>query len=139
MEIFITITTFLLLGLILIFPILILKRLKKNILLNYSLISLFIVGLLIVVFAWWSHKSDLILLNNFGYNIDGMNHNEFYENVSSENMEKVKSLETSIMGIGWPLKAIFGFVIFLPYLIFVYIGKNSFDKVKNKKALLKTE
>ena len=68
-----------------------------------------------------------------------MNHNEFYENVSSENMEKVKSLETSIMGIGWPLKAIFGFVIFLPYLIFVYIGKNSFDKVKNKKALLKTE
>jgi len=139
MEIFITITTFLLLGLILIFPILILKRLKKNILLNYSLISLFIVGLLIVVFAWWSHKSDLILLNNFGYNIEGMNHNEFYENVSSKNMEKVKSLETSIMGIGWPLKAIFGFVIFLPYLIFVYIGKNSIDKVKNKKALLKTE
>lgn len=133
MEIFITITNFILFGLILIFPVFILRRLKKNVLFNYSLISLLILGILIVVFAWWSHKSDLILLNNLGYNIDGMNHNEFYGNVSSENMEKVKNLETSIMGIGWPLKAIFGFIIFIPYLIFVYIGKNIIDKKKNGK------
>ncbi|PHS64711.1 MAG: hypothetical protein COB12_08150 [Flavobacterium sp.] len=114
------------------------KRLKKNILLNYSLISLSILGILILTFAWWSYKSDLILLNHYGYNIDGMNHNEFYGNVTSENMEKVKSLETSIMGIGWPLKAMFEYVAFIPYLIFVYVGKIIIDRIKNKKTLPNT-
>jgi hypothetical protein len=48
-------------------------------------------------------------------------------------MEQVKSLETSIMGIGWPVKAIFGYVTFIPYLIFVYIGKIIINRMKNKK------
>ncbi|TXD63995.1 hypothetical protein [Polaribacter glomeratus] len=132
MEIFIKITTFLLFSFIVIFPILILKRLKKNILLNYTLISLLILAILIIIFTWWNNQSDLILLNYFGYNINGMNHNEIYENVASMNLEKVKHLETSIMGIGWPLKAVLGFVTFIPYLIFVYIGKMVLNRMKNK-------
>jgi hypothetical protein len=135
MEILIKITTFLLLGLIVIFPILILKQPKQNILLNYSFRSLLILAILMVIFTWWNNQSDLILLNNFGYNINGMNHNEIYENVDSVNMEKVKNLETSIMGIGWPLKAVFGFATFIPYLIFIYIGKIVIDRMKNKSII----
>ncbi|GAB1418445.1 hypothetical protein MASR2M12_12590 [Bacteroidales bacterium] len=97
------------------------------------MISLFALGILMMIFAWWSYKSDLILLKHYGYNIDGMNDTEFYGNVSPENMEQVRSLETSIMGIGWPLKAIFGYLIFIPYLIFVYSGKMLIKRLKKNK------
>lgn len=137
METLITISNFLILGLIFIAPILILiilKRLKtKRIVIIFSLIGLSVLGVLMLIFAWWSHESDLILLKHFGYNIDGMSETEFFGNVLPENMDKVKRLETSVMGIGWPVKAIFGFVMTIPYLIFVYIGKVLIDRIMIKK------
>lgn len=86
-----------------------------------------------LIFAWWSHESDLILLKHYGYNIDGMSESDFFGNVLPENMDKVKRLEISIMGIGWPLKAIFGFVMTIPYLAIVYLGKILFGRLKNNK------
>ena len=137
METIITISNLLILGLIIFAPIFILIILKKLrtkwILISYSLISLFMLGVIMLLFAWWSDESDLILLKHYGYNIDGMNETEFYGNVSPENMQKVKSLETSIMGIGWPLKAIFGYVTFIPYLIIVYLGNILINRLKNNK------
>ena len=137
METLITISNFLILGLIIFTPILILiilKRLKtKRTVIIYSLIGLFVLGVLMLIFAWWSHESDLILLKHFGYNIDGMSETEFFGNVLPENMDKVKRLETSVMGIGWPVKAIFGFVMTIPYLIFVYFGKVLIDRAMIKK------
>ena len=137
METLITISNFLILGLIIFTPILILiilKRLKtRRTVIIYSLIGLLVLGILMFIFAWWSHESDLILLKHYGYNIDGMNETEFYGNVSPENMEQVNRLVTSVMGIGWPLKAMFGFVMTFPYLIFVYIGKVLIDRIMIKK------
>ena len=137
METLITISNFLILGLIIFTPILILiilKRLKtKRTVIIYSLIGLFVLGVLMLIFAWWSHESDLILLKHFGYNIDGMSETEFFGNVLPENMDKVKRLETSVMGIGWPVKAIFGFVMTIPYLIFVYFGKVLIYRIMTKK------
>ena len=137
METLITISNFLILGLIILAPILILiilKRLKtKRTVIIYSLIGLFVLGVLMLIFAWWSYESDLILLKHFGYNIDGMSETEFFGNVLPENMDKVKRLETSVMGIGWPVKAIFGFVMTIPYLIFVYFGKALIDSAMIKK------
>ncbi len=137
METLITISNFLILGLIIILPILILiilKRLKaKRTVIIYSLIGLSVLGILTLIFAWWSYESDLILLKHYGYNIDGMNEAEFFGNVLPDNLDKVKRLETSIMGIGWPVKAIFGFVMTIPYLIFVYIGKVLIDRIMIKK------
>lgn len=137
MEILINITHFLILGLILTFPILlliILTRLKTRMtLILYAIIGLILLAIFVLLFAWWSYESDLILLKHYGYNINGMNHIDFYSNVSVENMDKVKSLETSIMGIGWPVKAIFGYVTFIPYLICVYIGKVLIERVKKNK------
>ena len=69
-------------------------------------IGILVTALLTLAFAWWSVTADEMLLAHYGYNIDGMNETEFYGKVAPENMERVKSLETSIMGIGWPLKAI---------------------------------
>lgn len=139
METLLTISNFLILGLILAVPILILIILKKknvgHTLIIYFPASLLILAILTLVLAWWLHASDLILLKHYGYNIDGINEAGFYRNVSPENMDKVKNLEISIMGIGWPAKAIFGYITFVPYLIFVYIGKIIVDKMnKNKSA-----
>ena len=137
METLITISNFLILGLIILAPILILiilKRLKtKRTVIIYSLIGLFVLGVLMLIFAWWSYESDLILLKHFGYNIDGMSETEFFGNVLPENMDKVKRLETSVMGIGWPVKAIFGFVMTIPYLIFVYFGKVLIYRIMTTK------
>lgn len=127
MEIIIKTVDLLIFGLILSTPILLLLTLKKVntkwTFLIYFVISLIVLAILIFTFSWWSYESDLILLRNYGYNIDGMNEMEFYGKVSSENMEEVKRLEKSIMGIGWPLKAIFGYFITIPYLLFIYLGK----------------
>lgn len=131
MEIIISLTNFLILGLIVTSPIIILFKLKRP-LIAYSLISLIILGVLIWIFAWWSDKSALILLDHYGYNHDGLNNTERFQNVASVNIEKVKNLETSVMGIGWPLKAIFGFLVTIPYLIFVYIVKVLIDRIKEK-------
>lgn len=99
----------------------ILKRLRiKETLLFYSIFNLIIMGVLILIFAWWADKYDLILMENLGYNFEGMDENEIFQNVSKNNLEKVKLLESRIMGIGWPLKAIFAYVFSIPYLIIVY-------------------
>jgi cyanate permease len=58
---------------------------------------------------------------------------ERFQNVAQENFEKVKSLEANSMGIGWPLKAIFGFAMTVPYLIIVYLGKIIISKFNNYK------
>jgi|ERR1035437_6804375 hypothetical protein len=133
METLVTISDFLILSLIISLPILLLIFLKrkspKRIAVKFFLIGFFSMALLISIYAAWSDISNLMLLKHYGYNADSMN----YDNVSSENRERVKNLVTSIMGIGWPLKAIFGFIMTIPYLIFVYIGKIMIGRLKNNK------
>lgn len=133
MEILITIIHFLILGIILISPILVFILLKKRrgqkmIIFKYYLISSVLLGVLIFIFAWWGYKSNMILLNHYGYNFDAWTKIERFQNVTQENIEKVKMLEMSIMGIGWPLKAIFGYVMIIPYLFLVHM----FNKIGNK-------
>lgn len=86
-------------------------------------------AILISIFAAWIDISSLMLLNHYGYSVDGMN----YDNVLPENRERVDGLVASIMGIGWPVKAMFGFVIFIPYLIVVYFMKKLIEKMKENR------
>jgi len=133
METLVKISDFLILCFIISLPILLLIFLKrkspKKIAVKFFLIGFFLMALSISIFAAWSEISNLMLLKHYWYNADSMN----YENVSSEDRERVKNLVTSIMGIGWPLKAIFGFIMTMPYLIFVYIGKKLISRLKNNK------
>jgi len=46
-------------------------------------------------------------------------------------LERVWNIENSMMGIGWPLKAIFGFIIFIPYLCVVFIVSKIIEKRKS--------
>lgn len=125
------------LGLIMLTPILLLLTLEKfnakRPFLVYFLIDLIFLGILIFAFTWWCDKSNMILLRIYGYNIDGINAVEIYGKVFPSNMEQVKRLETCIMGIGWPLKTIFGYVIAIPYLLFIYLGNVLIKRLANKR------
>jgi amino acid transporter len=137
MEKLITLVSFSLFVGILLCPILLFRKIKttkiRYKLLTYLTIGLFLNAVIVFVFAWWSYTSDLMLLEHYGYNIDGMNEAEFYGNVIPENMDKVKSIQRSIMGIGWPLKAIFAFVFCSPWIIVVYFVFYLTDKIKLNK------
>lgn len=137
MEKLITLVSFSLFVGILLCPILLLRKIKTTKIrykfLAYLTIGLFLNAVIVLVFAWRSYTSDLMLLEHYGYNIDGMNEAEFYGNVIPENMDKVKSIQRSIMGIGWPLKAIFAFVFCSPWIIIVYFVFYLTDKIKLNK------
>ncbi len=137
METIIKIADILILGLILSTPILLLLILEKlntkRTFLIYLLIGVIVLGILIFTFSWWCDKSNMMLLRNYGYNIDGMNDIEIYGNVSPNNLEQIKRIETSIMGIGWQLKALFGYVFVIPYLLFIYLGKMLITRLANKR------
>lgn len=137
MEKLITLVSFSLFVGILLCPILLLRKIKTTKIrykfLAYLTIGLFLNAVIVLVFAWWSYTSDLMLLEHYGYDIDGMNETEFYGNVIPENMDKVKSIQRSITGIGWPLKAIFAFVFCSPWIIVVYFVFYLTDKIKLNK------
>ena len=137
MEKLITLVSFSLFVGILLCPILLLRKIKTTKIrykfLTYLTIGLFLNAVIVLVFAWWSYTSDLMLLEHYGYDIDGMNEAEFYGNVIPENIDKVKSIQRSIMGIGWPLKAIFAFVFCSPWIIVVYFVFYLTDKIKLNK------
>ncbi|MVN23467.1 hypothetical protein [Mucilaginibacter arboris] len=136
METLTTITSlFLLVGLAL-SPIFILRRLDK-LKVKYKFIAYLTTGIvttvfITLVFAWLTDVSDKMLLTHYGYNIDGMNEIEFYRQVFPENMERVKSLEKSVMGIGWPIKATMTYVIYFPYFLTVYLISYIIQKNKKK-------
>ena len=136
MEIIITSISLILLTALLVSPSLIINQLNKlNVKYNfilYLISAIIITSILTLFFAWWSHYSDKIILSHYGYNFDSMNDFERFENVSAENLDKVNNLEISMMGIGWPLKAIMFYLVYCPYLPIVYFATFIYKKMKKK-------
>jgi len=136
MEILLKIISFVLLVSLVIFPIFILKQLKKrktkNVFILYLIISLLITFILILIIAWWSNFSNKLLLSHLGYDFDAMNDIQRFQNVASENLDKVKKLRIAMMGIGWPLKAFIFYPFYLPYLLIVYFGSSFLTRIKQK-------
>ena len=136
MEILLKIISFVLLVSLVIFPIFILKQLKKrktkNVFILYLIISLLITFILILIIAWWSNFSNKLLLSHLGYDFEAMNDIQRFQNVASENLDKVKKLRIAMMGIGWPLKAFIFYPFYLPYLLIVYFGSSFLTRIKQK-------
>jgi uncharacterized protein YacL len=125
MEILVRIVSLgLLIGLIL-SPILILVKLNRlNIrykFVAFLTLTLIVTSILTFLFAWWVDTSSEVLLSHYGYDSDGLSDAERFQDVSAENNERVKQLETDRMGIGWPLKAFMTYMVYSPYLLVVYL------------------
>lgn len=125
MEILTTIVSFILLGGLIVSPFLILyglnRRNAKYKFIAYLTIGIIITATITLTFAWWADTSNQILLSQYGYNFDAMNDTERFAMVTPENMKRVKSIEISMMGIGWPLKAFMAYVFYSPYLLIAYL------------------
>jgi hypothetical protein len=125
MEVLVTIISFGLLVGTIVTPILIIVRLNRlNIKYKFAAflaLAIIITSILTLMFAWWGDTSNRILLSHYGYDFDAMNDSERFSDVANENIERVKQLEMSMMGIGWPLKAFMTYVIYSPYLLVVYL------------------
>lgn len=136
MAISLKIISFALLLSLIIFPLLILKQLKKrkakNVFIPYFIISFIITFILILLIAWWTNCSNKLLLSHLGYDFEAMNDIQRFQNVASENLDKVKKLRISTMGIGWPLKAFIFYPFYLPYLLIVYFGSSFLTRIKQK-------
>lgn len=137
MEILTSIISFIGLGGLITSPFLIQYGLnKRNV--KYTFLAYLTLGILIttsitLTFAWLADISNQILLSHYGYDFDAWNDTERFANVTEENMERVKSLESSMMGIGWPLKAILTYIFYSPYLLLVYLITYIVKRNKMKK------
>jgi hypothetical protein len=136
MEILATIINFALLIALIICPVFILNRLykrnAKNTFLPYLIFGTLLTFLLIMLMAWWSQFSIELSLSYYGYDSDLLTETERFKNVAFENVDHVKKLEISRMGIGWPLKAIMFYPIYFTYLLIVYFSMYIFKKNKSK-------
>jgi hypothetical protein len=128
MEIFIKIISLVFLGGLLLCPILLLRYLNQtNIKCKffiYILSGIILTALIAFLFAWWADTSNILILKHYGYIFEGWGEEENYRNVAPENLERVKSLLTSHMGIGWPLKAAMTYIFYSPYLFIAYLVNN---------------
>ena len=105
-------------------------------LLAYLFIALIYNALFSILFAWWNDESKIVLLDYYHawiYNPDSGGFQIEYDNVKPENLVIVKNLEKSVMGIGWPLRAIFMFVFSIP-LLFVISAINVFYDDRRTKT-----
>ncbi|QCX54380.1 hypothetical protein [Elizabethkingia sp. JS20170427COW] len=105
--------------LLIIIPIFIFKKLTfsienklAQITLTFALASLFSIFLTFIFTYYVEELSKNFILNKFGYNANGMNDSEYFQNVKPENVSELKEIRDSQMGIGWPLKAIFATAFF---------------------------
>ena len=140
METLISIISLILLLVLISVPIVLFVGIKKWYRLKFDFLTYLILGLLITavitgLFAWWAYYSNIILLQHYGayvFNTDSGGYQVSYENILPVNIDKVKSLEASIMGIGWPLKVIMSFIFYSPYLLIVYFFGQLISKMKRK-------
>ena len=137
MEILTTIISVSLLLALVVSPILIifgLNKLKsKRKFIIYLISSIIITSIISIIFGWWSDTSYQILLSHYGYDFNAMNDKERFGNVAPKNMERVKSLEIGMMGVGWPVKVFITYVVYFPYLLIVYLIAYFHLKYKKKK------
>jgi hypothetical protein len=118
-------------------PILLLNKLYKcdlkMLFISYLITSIAITFSLVLIMAWWSHFSIELLLSHYGYDSNLLTEAERLKNVTAENLDRVKTLDSSRMGIGWPLKAILFYIFYSPYLLIVYFGCYFYRKSKLSK------
>lgn len=87
-----------------------------------NIVSLPLICSLIALAAYWPHFYSDLRLELMGFDFEGMNDAERARNVLPELREEATTLYWSNMGVGWPLRMIYGIALFLPYPTVVWGG-----------------
>lgn len=103
---------------IVIYPFFIVPFIKDKIYLMILILSFIIVdGIFLLVYFGWDDYSTKWLMEYYGYDLDGMCESECYRDVKPSDRVMVEGMLSHIMGIGWPLRAVFAYVIIIPFQI----------------------
>lgn len=119
---------------ILIYPLFFIPRLQKSTdVIIFVVVTSILSGILCLVLLWWDDFSTWKLMVYYGWNPDGMCDREYFQDVAECDTERVQKLWNHNMGVGWPIKAFFSYIVILPsqwiisvaeYLIISLIKKN---------------
>ncbi|MFZ1664934.1 MAG: hypothetical protein WBO28_01710 [Flavobacteriales bacterium] len=118
-------------------PVVILYALKKQDG-KYRIVTFLGIGIIIsasltMTYSWWMDASKQLLLQHYGYDYAADNDSTRLANVGPTDIDRVKSLERGLLGIGWPLKAMMMYVVYFPYLMIVYLISYFIRRSKSKK------
>lgn len=93
-----------------------------------SFLSFITSVLLVCLFAYLPNFYADLQLEHLGFDFDGWSDEDRVRNIAPELRDEATRLYRSTMGIGWPLKAVFGVALLIPYQIFasgvVFIGSQ---------------
>lgn len=118
MKSFIDCISFIFIVFVVIYPIFIVPFIKDKKYLVILILAFFIVdGILLLMFFGMDDYSTKWLMEYYGYDLDGMSESECYRNVEPGDMVMVEGMLSHIMGIGWPLRAVFAYVLIIPFQI----------------------
>ncbi|MES9900747.1 MAG: hypothetical protein ABW148_17255 [Sedimenticola sp.] len=87
-----------------------------------NLFSIPIILCLVTVGAYWPHFYKDLRLEMMGVNREGMTDVQRTRNVSPGLQGEAIELYWSLMGVGWPFKAIIGMVLIAPYPSVVWLA-----------------
>ena len=120
MKSFIDCINFIFIVFVVIYPIFIVPFIKDKKYLMILILSYFIVdGIFLLMFFGMDDYSTKWLMEYYGYNLDGMSESECYRNVELGDRVMVEGMLSHIMGIGWPLRAVFAYVLLIPFQIVI--------------------
>ncbi|MGB3776908.1 MAG: hypothetical protein WA960_01010 [Tunicatimonas sp.] len=104
--------------LILVTPFLIGRKLKKNDYLILLILSIILTFFVSTLSTYWSEDlSDEIIYNMYGFDSYGMEESERWtKEINLDDRNTIERIYNGSFGIGWPLKLIMSYVIFMiPY------------------------
>lgn len=96
-----------------------LRDIKKFKFLFYLFLTLTFGIVFLFLFAKHSNRQNEILLKQCGGDVENLWSMD-YSQVLPENIEKVKSLQISLSGLGWPMKAMMVSPFYLIYTVLIY-------------------
>lgn len=112
-----------------------LKKREKHLFLNYLIWGSILLLFMMVLTGWWTDFSLLQQLELLGYQADEFTPSGKYAKVAEANLERVKALEKSGLGLGWPAKVGIGFVALgIPYLFTVYLFRFALYSLNAKPS-----
>ena len=133
MKSFIDCISFIFLVFVVIYPFFIVPFIKDRKYLMILILAFFIVdGILLLMFFGMDDYSTKWLMEYYGYDLDGMSESECYRNVEPGDRVMVEGMLSHIMGIGWPLRAVFAYVIIIPFQII--LSFIEYYVIRHKKA-----
>lgn len=104
--------------LILAIPFLIGRKLKKNNFLTLFTLSIILTFFISTISTYWSEDiSNRIIYNIYGFNSYGMGESERWtQEINSDDRNAIERIYNKSFGLGWPLKLILSYVLFMiPY------------------------